>query len=82
MVGHGELGRQDQCRRDSTPLWPAGHLPRKEGDWLSSRLSLIANVARRALRVKLSISPLAGEMSGRTEGGVKDLGVTGIAFIP
>ncbi|RWC25746.1 MAG: hypothetical protein EOS27_27660 [Mesorhizobium sp.] len=21
-----------RCRRDSTPLWPAGHLPRKGGD--------------------------------------------------
>jgi hypothetical protein len=27
------------------------------------------------LTVKLPISPLAGEMSGRTEGGVKELGV-------
>jgi hypothetical protein len=41
----------------STPLCPAGHLPRKGGDWL-----------RRRWR---QISPLAGEMSGRTEGGAK-----------
>ncbi|RWB51800.1 MAG: hypothetical protein EOQ47_28575 [Mesorhizobium sp.] len=53
-----------------TPLCPAGHLPRKGGDWLSSMLSPIADVAGRAPSAKLSISPLAGEMSGRTEGGV------------
>ncbi|TPK96776.1 lytic murein transglycosylase [Mesorhizobium sp. B2-4-16] len=52
-----------------TPLWPAGHLPRKGGDWLSSRLSPIANVAGGALAPKLPISPLAGEMPGRAEGG-------------
>ncbi len=40
------------------PLCPAGHLPGERGDY-----------ARRQCR---PISPLAGEMSGRTEGGVKD----------
>ncbi|TIN30405.1 MAG: hypothetical protein E5Y31_07615 [Mesorhizobium sp.] len=55
--------------RDSTPLWPAGHLPRKEGDRPSSRLSPITNFARGVRPTKLPISPLAGEMSGRTEGG-------------
>src|SRR5690349_11748975 len=29
-----------------TPLCPAGHLPRKGGDWLSIRLSLIFSAAR------------------------------------
>ncbi|RUW88356.1 hypothetical protein EOA13_15980 [Mesorhizobium sp. M7A.F.Ca.US.011.01.1.1] len=53
-----------------TPLWPAGHLPRKGGDQMSPPLSLITNRARRVLASKLPISPLAGEMSGRTEGGV------------
>ncbi|TJV04271.1 MAG: hypothetical protein E5Y12_13330 [Mesorhizobium sp.] len=52
------------------PLWPAGHLPLKGGDWLLSRLSPIANGARKVPASKLPISPLAGEMSGRTEGGV------------
>ncbi|RWD82844.1 MAG: lytic murein transglycosylase, partial [Mesorhizobium sp.] len=51
------------------PLWPAGYLPRKGGDWTSPPISPIANAARRASTVKLVISPLAGEMSGRTEGG-------------
>ncbi|RWK99156.1 MAG: lytic murein transglycosylase, partial [Mesorhizobium sp.] len=51
------------------PLCPAGHLPHKGGDWLSSRLSPIANVERRAPPAQLPISPLVGEMSGRTEGG-------------
>ncbi|RVD60444.1 lytic murein transglycosylase [Mesorhizobium sp. M2D.F.Ca.ET.185.01.1.1] len=52
-----------------TPLWPAGHLPRKGGDQLSSRPSLISNAAELGEAPKLPISPLAGEMSGRTEGG-------------
>ncbi|TJU94269.1 MAG: lytic murein transglycosylase [Mesorhizobium sp.] len=51
------------------PLCPAGHLPLKGGDWLSSRLSPIFNVARREPAPELPISPLEGEMSGRTEGG-------------
>ncbi|TPL20564.1 hypothetical protein FJ952_09915 [Mesorhizobium sp. B2-4-10] len=39
-------------------------------------LSGFANFQRRRIgeAEKLPISPLAGEMSGRTEGGVKDLG--------
>ncbi|TIN17797.1 MAG: hypothetical protein E5Y31_28670 [Mesorhizobium sp.] len=55
-----------------TPLGPAGHLPRKGGDWMSSPLSPIADVAENAPQAKLPISPLAGEMSGRTEGGVTE----------
>jgi len=58
--------------RDSTPLWPAGHLPRKGGDQLSSRLSPITSVERMLPPSELLISPLAGEMSGRTEGGAKE----------
>ncbi|PBB16138.1 lytic murein transglycosylase [Mesorhizobium sp. WSM4313] len=52
-----------------TPLWSAGHLPRKGGDWLSPRASPIADVAGRAPSLTLPISPLAGEMPGRAEGG-------------
>ncbi|TJU86746.1 MAG: lytic murein transglycosylase, partial [Mesorhizobium sp.] len=52
------------------PLCPAGHLPLKGGDRLSSRPSLISNFARREPELKLPISPLEGEMSGRTEGGL------------
>ncbi|RWA64707.1 MAG: lytic murein transglycosylase [Mesorhizobium sp.] len=51
-----------------TPLCPAGHLPRKGADRISLRLSPISRVAERVPRPKLPISPLAGEMSGRTEG--------------
>ncbi|RWO10406.1 MAG: lytic murein transglycosylase [Mesorhizobium sp.] len=59
-----------------TPLWPAGHLPRKGGDRMSLRFSPISNVARWAARPKLPISPLEGEMpnsvkQGRPEGGVQ-----------
>ncbi|PBB16965.1 hypothetical protein CK219_26395 [Mesorhizobium sp. WSM4313] len=56
--------------RQVPPLWPAGHLPLKEGDRMSRRLSLISNAAGWAMRPKLLISPLDGEMSGRTEGGL------------
>ncbi len=55
--------------RDSAPLCPAGHLPLKGGDRMSSPLSLIADVAEQSEAPKLPISPLEGEMSGRTEGG-------------
>ncbi|RUX27838.1 lytic murein transglycosylase [Mesorhizobium sp. M7A.F.Ca.US.011.01.1.1] len=53
----------------AAPLWPADHLPRKGGDRMSFRPSPISNVAGRSPSLKLPISPLAGEMSGRTEGG-------------
>ncbi|RWC21365.1 MAG: lytic murein transglycosylase, partial [Mesorhizobium sp.] len=56
------------CR---APLCPAGHLPHKGGDWPSPWLSPIANAEGRTPRAKLPISPLVGEMSGRTEGGAK-----------
>ncbi|PBB18641.1 hypothetical protein CK219_18505 [Mesorhizobium sp. WSM4313] len=51
------------------PLCPAGHLPRKGGDWMSRRLSPIAGVARRGEASKLPISPPEGEMAGRPERG-------------
>ncbi|TIT92743.1 MAG: hypothetical protein E5W55_17500 [Mesorhizobium sp.] len=56
-------------RRDSTPLWPAGHLPLKGGDQMSRTLSPVANVAETAPAPELPISPLEGEMPGRAEGG-------------
>ncbi|RUU06017.1 lytic murein transglycosylase [Mesorhizobium sp. USDA-HM6] len=52
-----------------TPLWPAGHLPLKGGDRKSRRLSPIVNGAGWAVRPRLPISPLEGEMAGRPEGG-------------
>ena len=52
-----------------TPLCPAGHLPLKGGDWTAAKISPIVNVEGQALELKLPISPLEGEMSGRTEGG-------------
>ncbi len=55
------------------PLWPAGHLPHTGGDWLSSMISPIADVANRATPLDLRISPLVGEMAGRPEGGAKKL---------
>ncbi|ESY02060.1 hypothetical protein X753_27035 [Mesorhizobium sp. LNJC399B00] len=55
-----------------TPLWPAGHLPRKEGDWQLRHLRLFWCVEDLRRRQPHLISPLAGEMSGRTEGGVTE----------
>ncbi|TIN93842.1 MAG: hypothetical protein E5Y06_18165 [Mesorhizobium sp.] len=74
MCARVEGARTFLGRRDSAPLWPAGHLPHGWGDWLSSRLSQIASVTRMAERRKLPISPLEGEMSGRTEGGARERG--------
>ena len=41
---------------------------------MSRMVSPIAKVARCAAALKLLISPLAGEMSGGTEGGGRELG--------
>ncbi|TIN92480.1 MAG: hypothetical protein E5Y06_23525 [Mesorhizobium sp.] len=48
--------------RSFTPLCPAGHLPPP-----------ISDVAGRAPPMKRPISPLAGEMPGRAEGGAQVL---------
>ncbi|TPN47047.1 lytic murein transglycosylase [Mesorhizobium sp. B1-1-9] len=53
----------------NTPLWPAGHLPRKGGDRLWSRISPTTDGANYEPALTLPISPLAGEMPGRAEGG-------------
>ncbi|RCS25639.1 lytic murein transglycosylase [Phyllobacterium salinisoli] len=52
------------------PLCPAGHLPRKGGDWktqsspsILQRLRLVPNIPEGV------ISPHAGEMAGKPEGG-------------
>ncbi|RWK57533.1 MAG: endonuclease domain-containing protein, partial [Mesorhizobium sp.] len=49
-------------------LCPAGHLPHLGGDRMPLPLSPIFNGCRQAGTRKLPISPLVGEMSGRTEG--------------
>ena len=60
-------------RSAATPLCPSGHLPHKGGDWLGSdarpAISPIANVKYGLMSAPHVISPLVGEMSGRTEGG-------------
>ncbi|TIS48112.1 MAG: hypothetical protein E5W96_19755, partial [Mesorhizobium sp.] len=61
--------------RDSTPLCPAGHLLRKGGDRMLRGFRQLST-SKKGAALKLPISPLAGEMSGRTEGGVKERGVT------
>ncbi|TIN01695.1 MAG: ABC transporter ATP-binding protein, partial [Mesorhizobium sp.] len=49
-------------------------LPLKGGNQMPRRLSPISRVAGDASALKLPISPLEGEMSGRTEGGAVELG--------
>ncbi|RWB59902.1 MAG: hypothetical protein EOQ47_06415 [Mesorhizobium sp.] len=55
-----------------TPLCPAGHLPRKGGDWQFRPCRTSCNAGGWRKPSRHPISPLAGEMSGRTEGGGKD----------
>src|SRR5262245_26590804 len=61
------------CGVLQTPLWPAGHLPLKGalkgGDWLPSTVSPVSHVISWRKQSGSPISPLEGEMSGRTEGG-------------
>ncbi|PTE12339.1 lytic murein transglycosylase [Mesorhizobium helmanticense] len=52
-----------------TPLWPAGHLPLKGGDRQLRRPLPFFNVEDWRMPKRHLISPLEGEMSGRTEGG-------------
>src|SRR5262249_20750767 len=51
------------------PLCPAGHLPYRWGDWPSQTVSPIVDVAGWPNPQRQPISPLVGEMSGRTAGG-------------
>ncbi|WP_420959858.1 penicillin-binding protein 1C [Brucella sp. IR073] len=57
--------------RDDTPLCPAGHLPLKGGDYAfidaRHQSSSLQNESEGPCK---PISPLEGEMSGRTEGGI------------
>ncbi|BCH13233.1 hypothetical protein MesoLjLa_00840 [Mesorhizobium sp. L-2-11] len=52
------------------PLWPAGHLPLKGGDWQLRHRTHSCNVGNWRNQSRQQISPLEGEMSGRTEGGI------------
>ncbi|TGQ57727.1 hypothetical protein EN836_00540 [Mesorhizobium sp. M1C.F.Ca.ET.193.01.1.1] len=56
----------------SRPLRGPLLTPHEGEDWLSSAISPIASVAGLGEASKLPISPLVGEMSGRTEGGAKE----------
>ncbi|NTZ90380.1 lytic murein transglycosylase [Agrobacterium tumefaciens] len=52
-----------------TPLCPAGHLPLKGGDRPAARSRPSQRLRMKWRDSVLLISPLEGEMSGRTEGG-------------
>ncbi|RUW35366.1 MAG: hypothetical protein EOS38_21005 [Mesorhizobium sp.] len=62
-----------------TPLCPAGHLPRKGGDWQLDPRRLSLNVGYWRKPQRHLISPLAGEMPGRAEGGVPERGINNYA---
>src|SRR5262245_59017823 len=53
------------------PLWPASHLPRKGGDHSRRSRHSSCSVADWRNQSGRLISPLAGEMAGRPEGGAK-----------
>ncbi|EBW1603968.1 hypothetical protein E0990_24450 [Salmonella enterica subsp. enterica serovar Virchow] len=54
-----------------TPLCPAGHLPLKGGDHARHLRPSFFNAGDWRKPWRRLISPLEGEMSGRTEGGSK-----------
>jgi assimilatory nitrate reductase catalytic subunit/cobaltochelatase CobN len=68
-------GRKPVSAAARTPLWPAGHLPPKGGEWMrrARRLDRSAPRAEAFVLERVaghdSISPLVGEMPGRAEGG-------------
>jgi len=54
-----------------TPLWPAGHLPLKGGDYAFINVRHQSRTLQNESGVlHQPISPLEGEMAGRPEGGV------------
>ncbi|PRD43395.1 lytic murein transglycosylase [Phyllobacterium phragmitis] len=56
--------------RGNTPLWPAGHLPHKEGDYAFIDVRQQSQVSQDKREGQCQpISTLVGEMPGRAEGG-------------
>jgi len=54
------------------PLWPAGHLPHKGGDYAGRLLlCLFFNIENWAKAKAAADLPLEGEMAGRPEGGAQ-----------
>ncbi|TIV58029.1 MAG: hypothetical protein E5V80_20180 [Mesorhizobium sp.] len=60
------FGKASFCR---PPLCPAGHLPLKGGDWQLHRPRPLPHARDWRRPNRQPISPLEGEMSGRTERG-------------
>ncbi|RST87210.1 hypothetical protein EJC49_06745 [Aquibium carbonis] len=58
------------------PLCPAGHLPHEGGDRQCRRWRFPCNVGDWRNPSCRPISPLVGEMSGRTEGGATERDVS------
>jgi hypothetical protein len=59
--------------RADTPLWAAAHLPLKGGDHARHVRPKSCNGVKWGTASRRVISPLEGEMSGRTEGGNRTL---------
>ena len=68
------LGSTGEASAKTPPSALPGISPPRGEIELSSRLSPITSIVGRAPAARLPISPLEGEMSGRTEGGGKDRG--------
>ena len=66
------LGSTGEASAKTPPSALPGISPSRGEIELSSRLSPITSIVGRAPAARLPISPLEGEMSGRTEGGVTD----------
>jgi len=78
------------CLHRDTPLWPAGHLPHKEGDQLGAPVCLDQTRRKKQWQLQaaprmgdswagsppLVISPPVGEMAGRPEGGWQGTALT------
>ena len=76
-AGHLPHGWGDQPAALVSPMadvaeMAAGHLPHGWGDQPAALPPMIANVDQEAGRATPTIYPRAGEMSGRTEGGVTE----------
>ncbi|RWC76868.1 MAG: hypothetical protein E5V91_28320, partial [Mesorhizobium sp.] len=67
-MGDGKSGN-DRASARGPPLCPAGHLPLKGGDWQLQPWRSPCNVGDWRKPARHPISPLEGEMSGRTERG-------------
>ena len=56
----------------ATPLWPAGHLPLKGGDYSRLLIHSTCEAGSEAKATERLIFPFEGQMAGRLEGGRRE----------